>query len=108
MNDFLKIILNTVKDFVVNNTKILLYVFISLISISIIFQYFSTCNHNENQVVSKEIVNANYKNDMNFLECIAEQHSCIYKNLDNLVDHNLIKEVCKNENYCSNLGATNK
>jgi len=43
---------------------------------------------------------ASYKNDMGFLDCIAEQHSCLFKNLKSN-SYELIMERCKNEDFCA-------
>jgi hypothetical protein len=52
-------------------------------------------------VSDKQPYEANYKSDMNFLECIGEQHNCLYKNLSNGIEANKILEKCKDENYCN-------
>lgn len=74
-----------------------------IITLSILSSYFSTCHsfHNKENV-ENQAIKANYKSDMNFLECIAEQHSCIYKNLLKNIDPKSIIEGCGDENYCSN------
>lgn len=43
---------------------------------------------------------ANYKEDMGFLSCLAEQHTCIFKNLKNS-NYSIIIERCKDENFCA-------
>jgi hypothetical protein len=60
------------------------------------------CSNKKSPVVTdNKSYEANYKSDMNFLECIGEQHNCLYKNLSNGIEINKILEKCKDENYCN-------
>jgi hypothetical protein len=76
--------------------------FIIIILITILFQYFSISMRDQN--VENNVINpiaANYRSDMNFLQCLAEQHSCLYQNLRLNISQDKIIEVCKDENFCS-------
>jgi hypothetical protein len=60
------------------------------------------CSNQKSPVVTdNKSYEANYKSDMNFLECIGEQHNCLYKNLSNGIESIKILEKCKDENYCN-------
>lgn len=89
--------------------KIIVTLLTVFIFYSVLSTYFSTCHsyHDDNKV-KKDPISANYRSDMNFLECIAEQHSCIYKNLKNEIDFNKIIEGCKDEDYCANPNSISK
>ena len=50
---------------------------------------------------------ANYKGDMGFLDCLAEQHSCLFKNLKTN-NYELIIERCQNEDFCAVKYSSNK
>lgn len=98
IKDFFIDIYNKTKEY---HNKIIIFIVI-LVSFYFIFdQYFSKKDIVEEIEISNPI-NANYKADMSFIECIAEQHSCIYSNLKNNTEHKKIIEVCKDENFCSN------
>jgi hypothetical protein len=102
--DFLKPIKDKMIEFWDQyKSKIITGLLIFFISYSVFNTYFSTCHvfHDNNKVTNNPI-NANYRSDMNFLECIAEQHSCVYKNLKNGIDLQGIIEGCKDEDYCAN------
>lgn len=62
------------------------------------------CSNSRTPIVinNKQPYEANYKSDMNFLECVGEQHECLYKNLKNQIEPNKILEKCKDETYCNN------
>jgi hypothetical protein len=83
------------------HNKIIIFIVIFISFYFIFDQYFLKKEITEDVKVNDPIV-ANYKSDMNFIECIAEQHSCLYNNLKNKTDHKKIIEVCKNEIFCSN------
>lgn len=103
----------SIKDSIIFFIKEYKYKIIGIISIIIIFSilssYFSSCHsfHNKENV-ENEMIKANYRSDMNFLECIAEQHSCIYKNLFKNIEAKNIIEGCGDENYCSNSNSNSK
>ena len=61
------------------------------------------CSNSRSPIVvsDSQAYEANYKSDMNFLECIGEQHSCLYKNLNLGITTIKILEKCKDENYCN-------
>jgi len=61
------------------------------------------CSNKKSPVIvtDKQPYEADYKSDMNFLECIGEQHNCLYKNLNSGIESIKILEKCKNENYCN-------
>ena len=60
------------------------------------------CSNRKSPIVSdSQAYEANYKSDMNFLECIGEQHNCLYKNLNSGIEIIKILEKCKDENYCN-------
>ena len=76
--------------------------FIIITLIIILFQYFSICTREQNiQNNVVDPITANYRSDMNFLQCLAEQHSCLYQNLRLNISQDKIIEVCKDENFCS-------
>jgi hypothetical protein len=108
--DFLIPIRDAIFNFLKENkTKIIIGFLILFSFYSIFNQYFTTCHsfHYEEKV-KREVIKANYRSDMNFLECIAEQHSCVYKNLKSESNFNEIIEGCGDENYCSNPNTTIK
>lgn len=77
--------------------------FVIIILIMIFSEYFSFCVRE--QKIDNSVINpisANYRSDMNFLQCLAEQHSCLYQNLKLNISQDKIIEVCKDENFCSN------
>jgi hypothetical protein len=108
--DFLIPIRDAIFSFLKENKTKIIIGFLVLFSFYSIFnQYFSTCHaFHSKENVKKETIKANYRSDMNFIECIAEQHSCIYKNLKLENIFNEIIEGCGDENYCSNPNATIK
>ena len=108
-NEFWNNLLDWLKTFWNSNKKnILIFTFLVGFIYFVFSGYFSTCHKDNHESLNKQPVNANYRSDMNFLECIAEQHSCIYKNLENFIDHLKIKEACGDENYCSNPKSYNR
>lgn len=90
-------------EFIKKHIKQIMYIFLFilfLLSVSGIKNHLITCLRlNSIEVIQKEQVKANYSSDMNFLECIGVQHSCIYSNLDNGKD--IIIKNCKGENFCN-------
>jgi hypothetical protein len=52
------------------------------------------------EIIENKGFKANYSSDINFLECISIQHSCIYKNILNNSEKFII-ENCKEEEFCN-------
>lgn len=99
-------IFNKIKDILLfywNNNKghIISYCFIFGFLYLIISGYIPTCNRNNSEEINKAPVYANYYQDTTFLECIAEQHSCIYINLKNEISPQKIQELCGYEDFCA-------
>ena len=83
--------------------------FIIIILITTMSEYFSFCMRDQkidNSIIDP--ISADYRSDMNFLQCLAEQHSCLYKNLRLNISQDKIIEACKDENFCSNPISTSK
>lgn len=100
--DLIKPLLDKIKLFwEINHKQILLFIFLFFCFYFTIKTYLISSNKS-NEIVENNPIVANYRSDMNFIECIAEQHSCVYTNLTNKIDHQKIIEACKNENFCSN------
>jgi hypothetical protein len=53
------------------------------------------------EVVKKEGYKANYTSDLKYLGCIAEQHKCLYKNIQDKIEHEKILENCYVEDFCA-------
>lgn len=81
--------------------------------ISVLFLFFTFYLYHLNSQIKREIMlteksegkeisgyEANYKKDMGFLSCIAEQHTCLFKNLKSN-NYELIIKRCKDENFCA-------
>lgn len=93
----------SVNEFIKKHIKEIFYIFLFvlfLISVLGVKNHLITCfKVNSIEVVQKEEKKANYRSDMNFLDCIGVQHSCIYSNIDNGKD--IIIKNCKEENFCN-------
>jgi len=92
-------IIKFIKD---NYVKLIKYVILILIIVCVGLIINSIITTYKNNKISIEYDNgkkANYKSDMNFLECIGEQHTCVYKNIDSGKD--IIIKNCKEENFCN-------
>lgn len=93
-------------EFIKSNVRQFSYIFVFIICLFIILglhnQIYNCIKINENNPITIEDedgIKANYKSDMNFLECIGEQHSCLYKNIDKGKD--IIINNCKKESFCN-------
>jgi len=94
--------LEYILSFIKEHYKKIISFFVIIFLVMIFSEYFSYCM--KDKKVDNSIVNpitANYRSDMNFLQCLAEQHSCLYQNLRLNINQEKIIEVCKNENFCS-------
>lgn len=97
---------NNIINFIKNNIRQFFYGFVFIICLFVILglhsQIYNCIKINEKNPIiieDEDGIKANYKSDMNFLECIGEQHSCIYNNLDK--GKNVILNNCKKESFCN-------
>jgi hypothetical protein len=97
---------NNIINFIKNNIKQFSYVSIFVVCLFIILglhnQIINYIKINEKQSITiqdEDGIKANYKSDMNFLECIGEQHACLFKNIDK--GKNTIINNCKKESFCN-------
>jgi hypothetical protein len=90
--------------------KIIITVFLIFSLYTISTDYLSGCGRgiNKNEIIKNEPIKANYRKDMDFLQCMGEQVECLYKNLDNNIESKIIIEVCGDKNYCSNHNSISK
>lgn len=107
-NNLLPNSLLKIKEIIINYGKYLFYIGIVFLfifmGVDTVNNFNILCSNKKNPITVDNKLkpyDANYSSDMNFLECIGEQHSCLYKNLNNNIDYPTILEKCKDEKYCN-------
>lgn len=107
MKEILQSIYLKAKDLLISYYKYFIFLFIIIVFVLMGFDSYNNikiiCSNRKPSIPieNPKPYDANYSSDMNFLECIGEQHSCLYKNLNNNIDHRTILEKCKDEKYCN-------
>lgn len=92
-------IIKFIKDSYKNLIKYIILILITICIGLIIDSHIQTYKNNKISIEYNNGQKANYKSDMNFLECIGEQHTCIYKNIE--LGKDIIIKNCKEENFCN-------
>lgn len=103
--NFQELLNNSINVIKLHYSKIIYFILfiISLLIFSDLFGLLKLgCNNSKNpQIIIKQEYKANYDKDKSYLDCINEQLSCLYKNLNEGINNEKIIELCGTENYCA-------
>lgn len=105
-------IIRWIVSLIERNKNLVAVILVSWFIISLVYVTIKQVNRTDELLKTVETQQsigyiANYKNDMGFLDCIAEQHSCLFKNLKSN-NYELTIRRCQNEDFCAIKYSSNK
>ncbi len=94
-------IINSIRLYFKELLIIFIFVFLIIIVTITVNNYQIKKTNEIAPEITRKGYKANYSLDLKYLDCMAEQHKCLYKNLLDKIDHLKILENCNEENYCA-------